>query len=347
MKNVRYLLGALGLLALAAFSMREPEAPRIRRKALEFPRYPRSHEIERRETRKTLALPSPEPVEGDALGQPRDVDTPRPLADPVLVALSSPDDMAFVLEAGALKDSPIGRMLLACQSPEALAELEHFEQRSGFRPLEQLERIGVTSHGGKPVVVLSGDFSSFDPGFGAPDEPVIHVGDARVLEREEASIAVWKAQMLIIGDPSGVRSALDRLDGASAAPASFPADEAYGEMYGSLSGESLSRLLPEKLSDQLWSAADRVLLHVDATDDLLLVAEVNGRDDEKLADLGQAIAGALSLGRLQAVREDDALLADLLDESRVIPSRGSFQLEVALPLASVERQLGECARNAR
>jgi hypothetical protein len=348
LKKVGYLLGAFGLLALAAFLMREPEAPRMRRRALEFPRYPRSHEIERGEARRTLALPARKPIESHATEEPEaEADTPRPLTDPVLVALSSPDDMAVVLEAGALKGSPIGRMLLACQSPDTMAELERFEERSGFRPLDQLERVGMTTHDGKPVVVLSGDFSNFDPGFGAPDKPVTTVGNARVLDREDVSIAVWKGQMVVIGDPSGVHSALDRLEGASPAAASFLAGEAYGEMYGSLSGESLSQLLPENLRDQLWGAADRVLLHVDATDDLLLVADVNGRDAEKLSDLGQAIAGALSLGRLQAVREDDPLLADLLDESRVIPSQGSFRLEVALPLSSVERQLGECASSAR
>lgn len=347
LRNVGYLLGALALLGLAAFLMREPEAPRLQRKALEFPRYPRSHEIERRETRKTLALPAPRPNDGGATAEPAEAEAPRPLADPVLVALASPDDMAFVLEAGALKDSPLGRMLLACQSPEALAEIERFEQRSGFRPLEQLERIGMTTHDGQPVMVLSGDFSSFDPSFSAPGQAVTNVGNARVLDSEGASIAVWKGQMLVIGEPSGVHSAIDRLEGASPATASFQSDEAYGEMYGSLSGESLSRLLPEDLRDQLWGAADRVLLHVDATDDLLLVADVSGRDAAKLADLSRAVAGALSLGRLGAVREDDQLLADLLDESRVIPSEGSFQLEVALPLSSVERQLGECAKAAR
>jgi hypothetical protein len=72
--------------------------------------------------------------------EPAAEDTPR--ADPVLVALSSPDDMAIVLDAGSLKDSPVGRRLLACPSPEAMAELQRFEQRSGFRPLEQLERSG-------------------------------------------------------------------------------------------------------------------------------------------------------------------------------------------------------------
>jgi hypothetical protein len=38
------------------------------------------------------------------------------------------------------------------------------------------------------------------------------------------------------------------------------------------------------------------------------------------------------------------MLADLLDESRVIPGDGSFQVEMALPLATLADQLGECAR---
>jgi hypothetical protein len=168
-----------------------------------------------------------------------------------------------------------------------------------------------------------------------------------VLEREEMSVAIWKGQLALFGDSNAVHEALARLEGEGPAPAPFPADEAYGEMYGSLSAASLSRLLPEELRERVAGAADRVLLHVDARDDLLLVADVRGQDDETLADLAQTVAGALSLGRLQAVREDDRLLADLLDESRVIPSQGSFQLEVALPLATVERQLGECARAAQ
>lgn len=195
MKNVRYLLGAAVLLGLAAFSMSEPEAPRLRRKALEFPRYPRPHEIERREARKTLALPAPKPVDAGRPGEPAtagEAAAPGDLADPVLVALASSDELALVLEAGALRDSPIGRMLLACQSPEMLAELERFEERAGFRPLEQLDRVGVTSHDGKPVIVLSGDLASFDPGFFAPGVEVATIGGARVLEREDSAIAVWR-----------------------------------------------------------------------------------------------------------------------------------------------------------
>jgi hypothetical protein len=347
LKNAGYLLGALGLLALAALLMRQPEAPRLRLETPEFPRYARSHEIERRETRKTLALPAPHPLDAGTNESEATDDAPPNLADPVLVALSSPDGSAIVLEAAALKDSPIGRMLLACQSPATVAELERVEERTGFRPLEQLDRIGMTTGNGEPVMVLSGDFSSFDLSLTAPDKPVVTLGNARVLDDEHMSVAVWKGQLVLMGEPSGVHSALARLEGELPAPAPFPSDEAYGEMYGSLSGQTLSRLVPKALRERALGAADRVLLHVDATDDLLLVADVRGQDEELLADLGQSIAGALSLGRLQAVREDDPLLADLLDASRVIPSEGSFQLEVALPLATVERQLGECARDAR
>src|ERR1051325_10477387 len=117
-------------------------------------------------------------------------------------------------------------MLIACQSPEPLSELEAFERRSGFRPLEQLDRIGMTTHDGKPVMVLSGDFSSFDPGVIAADRAVTSVGDARVFDSGDESVAVWKGQMLLFGDKAGVRSALERLEGGSPAAAPFPADEA-------------------------------------------------------------------------------------------------------------------------
>jgi hypothetical protein len=59
------------------------------------------------------------------------------------------------------------------------------------------------------------------------------------------------------------------------------------------------------------------------------------------------VGGALALGRLQAVRSDNPMLADLLDESRVIPGDSSFQVEMALPLVTLADQLGECARRPR
>jgi hypothetical protein len=342
------LLAALALFVLAAWLMLAPEEPRTRRSEIAFPRYPRPHELERQQRRRTLALP----VESDSTtadaelgaGEPRAAPAPF---DPVHVALPA-SELSIVVEAGVLKDSPVGRMLLACLSPEQSAELRELEQRTGFRPLDQLDRIALSGslEDGGPLLVADGDFTRFDVnalGSGAVIEAVGRSG--MLAEQGERALAVWDRRILVLGTTEGVRAALARLEGEGKLPASNLSDEAYGEIYGSLSAQMLSQLLPAELGGRLRGAAERVLLHVDATEDLVVVAEVHGEREQELSDLGMAIAGALSVGRLQAVRERDALLAELLDESRVVPGDTSFQLEMALPLATIERQLGACARD--
>jgi hypothetical protein len=267
------------------------------------------------------------------------------LVDPLHVALP-PADLAVVVEAGTVLASPAGRMLLACLSPPQAETLRELEERTGFAPLEQIERVAFAeSAAGATTVLMSGAFSSLELGRLAEGASLERVGaKGSIATRDGWGVAVWDERMLIVGEPAGVRDALGRLDG-EVAPAPSPLDgENYGEMYGAVSGAALSRLLPAALGERVRGAAERVLVHVDATDDVLLVAEVHGENPDALAELGRALAGALAMGRVQAVRDDDRLLADLLDESRVIPGHGSFQLEVALPLATLEDALGACAR---
>jgi hypothetical protein len=347
LKKAGFLVAALSLLSLAAWLMIEPETPRAPRAALSFPRVPRQHEIERQERRRTLALPAP--TRSESGGEAREATPsapPAPPADPVHVALPA-SEAALVVEAGVLKGSPLGRMLLACLSPGQTANLRELEQRTGLRPLEQLDRIAVS--GGTPesgpVLVLSGRLDGVDLRAFDADATVDAVGDKTTIAATAArAVAVWDGQILLLGEPSGVRAAVARLEGEVPVPPSDLASEAYGEIYGSVPAEALSRMLPSELGERLRVAAERVVLHVDATDDLLLVADVYGRRDEELADLGTAVAGALSIGRLQAASEGNAVLSDLLDESRVIPGSGSFQLEMALPLETLARQLGACAQ---
>jgi hypothetical protein len=335
------------LFVLAAWLMLAPEEPRTRRSEIAFPRYPRPHEIERQQRRRTLALP----VESDGTTADAELGTgePRPAPfDPVHVALPA-SELSIVVEAGVLKDSPVGRMLLACLSPEQSAELRELEERTGFRPLDQLDRIALSGslEDGGPLLVADGDFTRFDVKALGPGAVIEAVGRSGMLATQgERALAVWDRRILVLGTAEGVRAALARLEGEGELPASSLSDEAYGEIYGSLSAQMLSQLLPTELGERLRGAAERVLLHVDATEDLVVVAEVHGEREQELSDLGMAIAGALSVGRLQAVRERDALLAELLDESRVVPGDTSFQLEMALPLATIERQLGACARDA-
>ena len=342
MRRASYLAAALGLFVLAAWLMLPQQKPRPPRAVLEFPRGPRPHEIERDERRRTLEVPA---VAGVGAAGASAEESPKRLVDPLHVALP-PADLAVVVEAGAVLASPAGRMLLGCLSPPQAETLRELEGRTGFAPLEQIERVAFAeSSAGDTTLLMSGDFSGLELARLTEGASPERAGSKGLMAtRDSRGVAVWDGRMLIVGEPGSVRDALRRLDG-EATPAASPLDgEMYGEMYGALSGAALSRLLPAALGERVRGAAERVLVHVDATDDLLLVAEVHGERPEALAELGRALAGALAMGRLQAVREDDRLLADLLDESRVIPGEGSFQLEVALPLSTLEEALGACAR---
>src|SRR5262249_18366322 len=89
--------------------------------------------------------------------------------------------------------------------------------------------------------------------------------------------------------------------------------------------------------------ASDVELHVDATDDALVVADVSGRDATGMEELGRTFGGALAAGRLGAKADGDSRLAELLELARVSPRKdGSFRLEAAFPVEMVRHWIGDC-----
>lgn len=349
LKRSGLLLGALGLLALSGALMMKPGTPREQRQELSFPRYPRAEDLERQRQRSTLLVhqptsppPGPRPVL--APEQP-DSEPEGVRVDPLHVALAGAP-LGLVVETAALEGSRLGRMLLACLTPNLSEHLGELEQKTGLRPLEQLERVALAGDPEEPVVILGGQVGGFDPSSLGDDVSFQPSGEhALWAEKDNQAVALWQDQLLVLGKPAGVRAVLARLQGETSGGAEGLASEAYGELYGTLTGSSASELLPHALRERFARAAERVTLHVDARDDLLLVADVYGAEQPLLSDLASAIGGAFALGRLHAAREDNPLLADLLDRSRVIPGDGSFQVEMALPLDTIAEQLGECARD--
>lgn len=348
LKRSGLLLAALGLLGLSGALMMRPGTPRAQRQELEFPRYPRHEDLERQRQRSTLLVPQPTNDSAAPPHAPQQVEaepSDGPRVDPLHVALAGAP-LGLVVEAAALKDSRLGRMLLACLTPELSEHLTELEQKTGLRPLEQLERIAFAGDSDEPVVILGGEVGGFDPsslGEGVSFQP--HGEHALWAETSGQAVALWQDQLLLLGKPEGVRTVLARLQGKTGGGAQGLASEAYGELYGTLTGGGASELLPRELRERFTRAAERVTLHVDARDDLLLVADVYGAEQPLLSDLASSIGGAFALGRLHAAREDNPVLADLLDQSRVIPGDGSFQVEMALPLDTIAAQLGECARD--
>lgn len=339
---------ALALFAAGGALMLKPAELQRQRTPLPFPRYARPEELERQERRRTFApraaeVQHPTPEQAEAAPQEEPPEPPR--VDPLQLALGG-SELGLVLEARALQESPLGRMLLGCLSPDQTKALTELEQKMGLHPLKQIERIAIAGDGSDDaVLMLGGQFEGFDPS--ALDEQLGFepLGDDTLwAESGERAIASWKGQLLLLGAADGVRTALARLERPPSEAAANLAADAYGEVYGSLTGQAASRMLPPDLRERFARATDRVTLHVDARDDLLLVADVYGPQQEPLRDLASMVGGALALGRLHAVRSENPMLAELLDESRVIPGDGSFQVEMALPLAALADQLGECAR---
>lgn len=348
-----WLLAAVVLFALGAAFMlygqddTEAEAPEVK---VELPRRLRPAERERLSGRRTLP-------EAPHAGQPEAPARPR---DPVLAALpQGRGKTAVVLEANALRHSPVGELLLACLDRRGGRGLERLRQETGINPLEDLDRVVVTPDG----LMVSGHFEQarWDALFreGRRDaygdkgriyeQPArrVPLADGGTRERRGGVMGVWDNQLVVFGETDAeVKQALDRLEGR--APANDPAiteDQTYGEIYGVLSTEDMLRLVPadrKELAEQLAQAGARMELHVDAQSDVGLVARVTGNDPARLEDLGKTLGGALAAGRIAAQSKGEERLASLMELARVQPRGDSFNLEMALPLSYLQEQLSNC-----
>jgi hypothetical protein len=261
-----------------------------------------------------------------------------------------------VLEVNALRNSPIGELLLQCLAArEGRGNALEALQRMGIDPLRDVDRVGITEHG----IVVSGDFRRADwqgllgssTGMPYGDRGQITTVDPRANGGASLVATRWGDSLLHLGEsPEDGRRVLDAVEGRGPPPKPLLSPEqSYGELYGVVSGEDLAKTLggTEGWSSALVDAASRVEVHLDARRDVALVADVSGEDARKLEDLGKTLGGALALARAEARAKGDADAAELLGFARVAPSHGtSLSLEVALPLEAVAKRLAFCRGGA-
>jgi hypothetical protein len=340
-----WLLAAAVLVIAAAWLVRIPEAGApLTRPDVEMPRQLRPAERER-------MLSRLKPVTQDAGPKRTEV------RDPMLAALSAGSSgSGVVLEVNALRNSPIGELLLQCLAArEGRGNALEALQRMGIDPLRDVDRVGITEHG----IVVSGDFRRADwqgllgSSTGTPygDRGQITTVEPRANGGASLVATRWGDSLLHLGEsPEDGRRVLDAVEGRGPPPKPLLSPEqSYGELYGVVSGEDLAKTLggTEGWSSALVDAASRVELHLDARRDVALVADVSGEDARKLEDLGKTLGGALALARAEARAKGDADAAELLGFARVAPSHGtSLSLEVALPLEAVAKRLAFCRGGA-
>ncbi|HEX8698868.1 MAG TPA: hypothetical protein VF815_08525, partial [Myxococcaceae bacterium] len=213
----------------------EPEAPKV-----EFPRRMRQAEWKRAEQRRTQVL---RPPEAPSEAKPAEPQRPR---DPVLAALPrGKGRSAVVIEANALRHSPIGELLLECLLRDGGKRMDEFRRISGVDPLQDLDRMVITDDG----FMLSGNFGkarfadllkervSSDYG---PSGRVYEPGDVVITRpdgttdrgRTDTAVGTWNDQLLVVGkSPDSVKETLDRLEGrGSDEPPIISEGATYGEM---------------------------------------------------------------------------------------------------------------------
>jgi hypothetical protein len=279
---------------------------------------------------------------------------PQRPRDPVLAAL--PRDRsrtAVVFEANALTNSPVGELLLACIRHDAQEDpLEEFKRQSGIDVLKDLDRVAVS----KNALLLSGHFAGADWDQIGEHMTASRHGDKATLyepvRRDDGSparkaFARWDNQLIILGDTTDdLRQAVDRIEGrAPEGPQAIDEQSTYGEVYGVLGTDILNEIVGQdqpELARRIQDAVSRVELHVTAMNDVGMVASVNGGDPAKVDDLARSLGAALSLARLKAQAQGDNTLAELLDLAKIAPNGTSFQVELALPMAFLEKHLAFC-----
>ncbi len=356
-------------LALGAWLMSGADPPpRKEVSAPAFPRY-QSPKARARAVARRTSPPVAKPalaIEAGAEAEAPPAPAPLPARDPMITALSRPEGgSALFMEANVLLHSPVGEMLLGCLDADARREIDRVRDRFGVDLFSSIDRVAVQ----QGLLTVSGHFGDAEwenifEEF-APREhgdygmiysrPDLHdlVGDGGAPLERQPVMGVWNDELVFVGDtPEEVAAAMDRLEGnAPTGPPPIKEHEAYGEIYGTLQAEDFGQLLAggenTELSELLKRAAERVELHVDARDEVAIVARARGTDTTAMEKLSRALGGALSLGRIKARQDGDDDLAALLEHARVTPFDGDSTLELALPRSTLREWLGDCASPAK
>ncbi|WP_437751844.1 hypothetical protein [Sorangium sp. So ce1389] len=347
MRHRAWLLAAVVLLGLAAWLMSrgDSKATSPKKARVEFPRHPQLPEVERNARRLTLPPPPQTDPSVERQRQSR--------RDPLLTALpTGRATSAVVVEASAIKESPAGKLWLDCML--AKGEMDSFDELKdefGIDVLEDIDRVAVASG---PLVVVSGQFPSARLDSLRRNRRA-HGARGTLFEEEEGRspvVGLWGDGLLFIGqDAQAVEAAIDRLeDKVAPAPPVIPEWASYGDAYGVLSAEDIADVLegsePE-IAERLRGAVGQVELHVDASEDVAIVADVTGPVAADVDDLGKTLGTAISLGRLKAQADGEEQLAELLDLARVSPREGRFSMDLALPLPMIEKAMGRCRERRR
>jgi hypothetical protein len=342
-----WLVGAGVLFAGAAVLMSLAAAPKALPPRVKMPRGMDSDDLLRLTHRRTLAVP-PEPQDSPAdPAQP----PPQPrMTDPVLRAMPARvKRAAIVIEANAIRYSPIGQLLIACLAQSGDLDVSKLKKEVGIDPLVDLDRVSMFDD----TFMISGQFGQAKWNEAFKGQRQTALNDHTILWEPVLGgtvSATWRDTMLIMGrDRAAIEQTVARLEGTG--PAETPViseGESYGEAYGAVAPEAIADMLARDqpaLAERLRQVVSSISMHVDASHDVGLVLNARGSGQDT-ADFGKAVGSAMAMARLAASAEGNQDLSQILEYARVAPDGDSsgFRAELALPLTFFEEKLRDCGK---
>jgi hypothetical protein len=348
-----WLVLALVLLALGIGAMRlaQDAPPPPPRREVRFPAANSNVALERRLKRLTYVPPAA----ADAGSEP-----PKP-TDPMLEALPRGENhTAVIIEANAVRHSPLGEMLLECllMQRQMRDKLDAFRQHTGVDPLEGVDRVAVMDDGlavsgqfgqTRMESLLPGEWRSSDHGqrgrVYAPAQPLA------AGRGEMGAVGTWGASRLVFGQsPEAVQDILDRIEGRGPpGPPVIPGSSAYGDVYGVVSVERLVENLPPEqraLGERMKQLAPRAELNLDMSSDFALSLSMKGPDPERTRDMAKAIGAAMAVARFEAQSQGSEELARFLEFARTSSMGDGLGIHLAVPLEVLRQQLSSCRSGA-
>jgi hypothetical protein len=341
-----WLAAAVVLFGAAALLMSIAGAPKRPPPRVKMPSAMDADALERLTRRRTL-YPRP-PATSDSAEPAR---APR-LTDPVLRAMPPQvKRAAIILEANAIRYSPIGQLLISCFAKRGELDFKKLKTDMGIDPLTDVDRIGMFDG----TFMVSGQFGEAKWKEVFKGAKPVALNEHTTLWQspspDEKLVATWRDEMIIMGrDRDAIEETVARLEG-TAPPVEtpvIPERESYGEAYGAIAPDAIATLLAHDqpvLAERLRQVVSGINLHVDASHDVGLVLDARGSGADTV-DFGKAVGSAMSMARLAAAAQGNKELGEILEYAKVVPDgdKSGFRTELALPLQFFEEKLRDCGK---
>lgn len=253
----------------------------------------------------------------------------------------------MVFELKKLMETPVGEIITGCLERSERNPFDKIEEETGVSILNDLGRLAMSEN----MILLEG-FFPFDENAPISEgvESTVQGSAVRYTRTEADSgfgdFAIWDQSVLILGKESEpVDSALGMLSGEIPYdPSALSSIQTYGDIYGNLDVDDAADLFENEgdMAQRIVDLVNSVEVHVDASEDVAMVATMAGSGQEAMSDLAKSLRSVLSLARFKAQMDDDEDLAELLDYASVSPSGERFDMKLALPLEYLERHLADC-----